>query len=393
MKSDLYSDAYSEAEFQEFLASLSRISKFQESGSVYIYHKGEILRRHEELCRRLDLVKKYFHGNVPILIDIDTGSLEDPDVLEKEFQKLESENRHPIYWICGVDRLLIGKSDSFFHYLRKRQAKNPSISYVLFFNINFLHPTVSSVLTYTSTFIQNIVIVPLHDTDSSAYFLKYWVHAWNVSMSPYIQNEVVKLAKCHFTPLKQAARYVRDTGSTNIRDILHHDMMQIKMKSIFDSLLPSEQTALEKVVAGANDFSPDEIISLEFLKRTCWLEVRGHKLYLTIPLLAEYISLLRISENKIEVSGNRLVVGDVPIDALLSVQEQTVLRLFINRAGKIVSRDEIAKVVWKDNWEDAYSDWAIDQLIFRLRKKCIELNFNKSIIQAVKGKGFRYDHS
>ncbi len=393
MKQALYADAYSEEEFRDLLFSWSHISKFQESGSVYIYHKGEVLRRHEALCKRPDLITTHFRGNVPIIIDIDTGNLEDPDVLEKEFQKHEENTNAPIYWICGIDRLLVGKSESFFHYLRKRQAKNPTISYVLFFNINFLHPTVSSILTYTSTFIQNTVIMPLHDKASSAYFLYHWTRAWKVSMSEKILREVVRTATCHFTPLKQAVRFVRDTGSTNVQDILHHPMMQIKLKSIYDGLLRSEQTAILKVVVGANDFTPDEAISIEFLKQTRWLEARGHRLYLTIPLLAEYVESLRKPNKRIEISGDRLVLGDVPIDTILSSQEQYVLRLFVQRAGHIVTRDEIAKAVWKDNWENSYSDWAIDQLISRVRKKCVELNFNKSIIQAVKGKGFRYDNS
>ena len=193
-KPEPYTDAYSEQEFQDLLASWSHISTFQESGSVYVYHKGIVLRRHEALTLRPDLIKKYFHGNIPIIIDIEADHFEDHDALEAEFQIYESTIKNPIYWICGIDRLLLGKSESFFHYLRKRQAKNPTISYVLFFNIHFLHPTVSPILTYTQTFLQNTVITPLNDEQSSAYFLKYWVKLWHVSMSEKLQRNIVAVA-------------------------------------------------------------------------------------------------------------------------------------------------------------------------------------------------------
>jgi len=389
-KHTFQADAYSEEAFQALLASWSHISKFQESGSVYVYHKGITLRRHEALCNRPDLIAKYFHGNLPILIDIDTGHLEDPDVLEKEFQKHEQGNKTPIYWICGLDRFLLGKSDSLFHFLRKRQAARPAISYVLFFNINFLHPTVSSILTYTSTFLQNTCITGLPDEATSVYFLESLIHAWNVPMSESIKRKIVLEAKCHFTPLKQAVRYVRDTGSTDVDTILGHEMMRIKLKSIFDGLLPSEQSALLKITAGANDFTPDEAISITFLKDTRWLETRGHRLYLTSPIFGHYIESLHCSAKKIELTPNRILLGEVPIDAFLSSQERSVVRLLVEKSGTLVNRDAIAKAMWGDGWEDAYSDWAIDQLISRLRKKCIHLDLPKTLIRAVKGKGFQY---
>ncbi len=391
VKPKLYSDAYSEEEFQALLASWSHISKFQESGSVYVYHKGITLRRHEALCNREDLIAKYFHGNLPVLIDIDTGHLEDPDVLEAEFQKHEKSNKTPIYWICGLDRFLIGKSDSLFHFLRKRQAARSTISYVLFFNINFLHPTVSSILTYTSTFLQNTRIDSLPDEAASRYFLESWVQAWRVNMDESTKRKIVLETKCHFTPLKQAVRYVRDTGSTDIRKILGHDMMHIKMKSIFDGLLPCEQSALLKITIGANDFTSDEAISIKFLKDTGWLEARGHHLYITIPIFGRYVESLQRPAKNIDLTQSHILLGDVPIDSFLSSKERSVLRLLVEKSGTLVDRDDIAKALWGDGWEDVYSDWAIDQLISRLRKKCVDLNISKRAILAVKGKGFLYD--
>jgi hypothetical protein len=206
-----------------------------------------------------------------------------------------------------------------------------------------------------------------------------------------LQRNIVEVAKCHFTPLKQAVRFVRDTGSSNIRDILHHDMMQIKLKSIYDGLLPSEQSALSKIVAGANDFTEDEMVSIQFLKQTKWLETHSNRLRLTIPILGEYVESLHQSTKKIICVENRLLLGDVPIDAYLSHQEHAVLQRLVEQAGQVVGRDAIAKAIWGETWEDAYSDWAIDQLISRLRKKCVELDLPKTTIQSVKGKGFRYE--
>lgn len=391
MKSDLYPDAYSEEKFRELLASWSHISKFHESGSVYIYHKGEVFRRHEALSNRPDLINEYFRGNLPVLIDIEEGRFEETESVEAAFLKHEGEDVNPIYWICGVDKLLLGKSEGIFHYLRKRQAENPSTSYVLFFSINFLHPTVSPVLTYTSTFLQNTFITKLHDEAASEYFLRHWISLWKVQMDPKLEHEIVKACKRHFLPLKQAVRFVRDTGSSHIGEILHHDMMRIKLKSIYDGLLPSEQTAIEKIVMGVNDFTPDEAISIDFLKQTEWLESRRNRLSVAIPIFAEYIGSLQRPTKHILFTDNSLSLGGVPIDSMFSPQERSVVQLLVQRMGKIVSRDDVAQAVWGASWREAYSDWAIDQLISRIRKKCLALNVPKSTIQSVKGKGFRYE--
>ncbi len=389
MKSVPYSDAQSEENFRAMLEKWSHISKFRESGSIYTYHKGEIFRRHEALTNRPDLIQEYFQGQLPILIDIEAGHFEEIEALETEFQTQEKAG-NPIYWICGIDQFLLGQSKELFHYLRKRQAKNPNISYVLFFNINFLHPTVSSILLYTSTFLQNTHFTPLYDEEMSEYFIRYLLYLWNFQMDESLQQEILRVTKRHPLTLKQAIRYVRDTGTTDLDEIFHHQMMKIKVKSIFDSLLLSEQTALAKITLGANDFTPDENSSIDFLKRTQWFEVQRHHLHLTIPILEQYISSLHRSTQKIALIENRLILNGTPIDGLLSAQEQATMKLFVKKMGQLVSRDDIANVIWGPSWQDSYSDWAIDKLISRLRQKCLGLNLPKSTIQSIKGKGFQY---
>ena len=60
----------------------------------------------------------------------------------------------------------------------------------------------------------------------------------------------------------------------------------------------------------------------------------------------------------------------------------------LSKKGKIVSREEIAKTIWEQSWEDFYSDWAIDQTISRLRKKLSELDVLPQIIKTIRGRGF-----
>jgi hypothetical protein len=376
--------------FREQLKSWSHVSKFRESGSIYVYHKGIVLRRHQALSVRQDLIESIFHNQLPILIDLESTSYDDNDMLEAELLRHEANSKHPTYWICGIDRLLIGKSDTFFHYLRKRQAIDPSISYVLFFSVNFLNPTINGILTYTSTFLQNTCISPLYTVETGEYFLCHLSHIWNFSLSDGLMKQILDQSARHFSFIKQAARFIRDTKSVDLNQILGHEMMKIKLKSIYDGFLPSEQSALKKIVAGSNDFNEEEMVSINFLKKTEWIESTGHNLRITVPLLKSYISKNLFPTKIMEFADNRIILGGVPVNLAFSQQEQNILKLFISQKGRNISREVISESIWGENWHDKYSDWAIDQVISRLRKKFVSLDLAKTTIETIKGKGFKY---
>ena len=54
--------------------------------------------------------------------------------------------------------------------------------------------------------------------------------------------------------------------------------------------------------------------------------------------------------------------------------------------GRVVDRDTVARTIWGKDWEDRYSDQAIDKVISNLRNKFEEHSFPK-MIRSVKGKG------
>ena len=72
---------------------------------------------------------------------------------------------------------------------------------------------------------------------------------------------------------------------------------------------------------------------------------------------------------------------------VLTSQEILLLDALINIEGNTLSRDDLAQKIWGLEWEDKYSDWAIDKLVSNLRKK-LELNFYPKTLKTIKNKGF-----
>lgn len=74
------------------------------------------------------------------------------------------------------------------------------------------------------------------------------------------------------------------------------------------------------------------------------------------------------------------------IKPYLTGQEIIILTLLESEEGKVVEKEDIAKAVWGEDWASEYSQWALDKMISRLRKKLEKHNFKK-VLKTVRGRG------
>jgi len=98
-------------------------------------------------------------------------------------------------------------------------------------------------------------------------------------------------------------------------------------------------------------------------------------------------------QEKITFNENtkEIIKGPTVLSDLLSPQEYRLLRFLIANQGRIIEREEIVRVVWPDAQVlEGISDEAIDQLVYRLRKKTEDDPNNPKHTQTVKGQGFRF---
>ncbi|MCA9374720.1 winged helix-turn-helix transcriptional regulator, partial [Candidatus Dojkabacteria bacterium] len=100
---------------------------------------------------------------------------------------------------------------------------------------------------------------------------------------------------------------------------------------------------------------------------------------------------LFIEGNGVDISDGNVYVNGRQIEQDLSQRELHILKYFIRNANKVISREEIAQLIWGKLSADKYSDWAIDQSISRLRKKLGDNAYESAFIKTVKGRGFRYE--
>lgn len=156
-----------------------------------------------------------------------------------------------------------------------------------------------------------------------------------------------------------------------------------KVYSICDQ--ESLEQRYKRIVSGMSSVSlkallDNNIKPTEYLMQTGLLNQKGD--YLN-PLLQHYLETNKIALLDINVD---IIESKASFRADLSAQELIVFDLLEAKVETIVTKDDVAKAIWGDEWEDSYSDWAIDKLISNLRKKLKEAGYPKTI-KAFKGKG------
>jgi DNA-binding response OmpR family regulator len=73
---------------------------------------------------------------------------------------------------------------------------------------------------------------------------------------------------------------------------------------------------------------------------------------------------------------------------MLSAKEFALLALLYRRAGTVCDKDSLASAVWPE-WPDQVYDYQIENLIGRLRQKIEAEPGAGSLIENVRGRGYR----
>jgi two-component system response regulator MtrA len=116
-----------------------------------------------------------------------------------------------------------------------------------------------------------------------------------------------------------------------------------------------------------------------------------------IPLLSAFIAseyrdvartLQKISYDD---HTNSISKGTTVLSDQLTSSEFRLLRYLLQNENRIIEREELINIVWGDNKSTAgITDQAVDQLIFRLRRKIEEDANHPTHLQTAKGRGFTF---
>ncbi len=233
----------------------------------------------------------------------------------------------------------------------------------------------------------NITYLPLLDKPGLDFRISYLEKISGKRIDEKLTNQITTLTAGHGKLTRLCLEAILATSdlplatSQNLKSyLLNHKSITGALYEIWSSLLPEEQ----KILAANQLVASGYLIDVGLLKNG----------KIAIPLFADFILTMKQSGNltiRLDSQTNEIRKGEVSLSDSLTSSEFKLLMFLLNNQDKILEREEIINAVWQDTKSQAgVTDQALDQLIFRLRKKIEDDPNNPKHIQTVKGRGIRF---
>lgn len=234
----------------------------------------------------------------------------------------------------------------------------------------------------------NIIFLPLFDPAGLKFRLSY-IEKVTGRKNEVTRKEIIRICSGHaqLTRLSYEA-VLADNKTLNsklLESLLSQKRVEGALLDIWNSLLPQEQQILKGIAVGR-----------ETEGITPYLEevglIKNRKI--TIPIFQEFVKTIKEEVSReitYDLERSEILKAGDPITDRLSPLEFRLLRFLIVNHGRICEKEEIINSVWQDaKTREGVTDQALDQIVYRLRKKIEENPNNPYFIQTIKGRGYRF---
>lgn len=381
--------------------------KRKENVSVVFFPKTDRLIRFQQFLQDSVFMKSILGKEARFffqILDFDTLNIEDKNDMENRiaeqmnFSRLTSRKLNFSQWLLYLRRhnvtlvLVLPRAEKYFSEPGSRifsylsamiDTYDPFVISLCFFEADITHPYYSKLIPQSTRLYQNICYYPLYSPDDTRAFVQYLGKIWKKRIPAKLEQTVVELCGGHFWLVKEAVRKIVAESP----DPFTQEGMQFRLRTIYEYLSPVEQATLSKLMLGKKNIEQSEKESLRYFQKMNFIDVRNR---CKIQLFKDFIENHFERHGEFSIQQNKIFLNNVPIGRIFSRQEQRVFRLFLEHKDEIISREMIANSMWPTRTEEQYSDWAIDQLIARLRKRLSELSLSPKLLQAIRGKGYLF---
>lgn len=249
----------------------------------------------------------------------------------------------------------------------------------------------------------NIIYLPLLDKPGLDFRISYLEKVSGKRINQELISQIITLTGGHGKLTRLCLETLLSNKESGIKNqelqnfLLEQKTIKGALYEIWISLTPEEQQKFRKLSASQELLRNTSEVTDSTPQR--WLENVGltKNGKVTIPLFEAFVSTMKQLDNAAIVfdsQTNEIKKGNVSLSDVLTPSEFKLLKFLLENPNKIIEREELINAVWKDlKSKEGVTDQALDQLIFRLRKKIEEDPNNPSYIQTIKGRGIRFTDS
>lgn len=328
-------------------------------------------------------------------LDEDAGQ-NDPLILTKKFtetvNKLANLGQTLIFLFDHFDEYHYKLPRSFFQILRSAKSVAKYKFAAVFATRRDLHELVDPEIAkeFYDFFVGNTLYLKIYDKVATEFMFSQIEDIFKKKIDQKDKNAIVSLTGGHakLTKILTEIR-LRENIDLNAQTLQNIPIILAALFELWLALTAHEQQVLTLIAhkeLKEKDAAFENLIKFDLVSESSAF---------TIPLLEEFVKTMAPTapSQKIHYDANTREIkkGESIISDLLSPQEYRLLKFLIANAGRIIERDEIIGAVWPDaKVTEGISDEAIDQMIFRLRKKIEDEPAAPKHITTVKGQGLRF---
>ncbi len=378
-----------EKTYQEHASRWLEVLNHRESGAILNLTRREQPRRIHQLFEDTKTLKKYqknYQTTQNIILDIASFDIESAEDLNDFLSKTIDKNKKYInLFVLGADELIYAKTSLLTQFDEIFYTKH--ICLIYFFQKNILLPHFVQKFSSISTLYQNIFLFPYYETSDCNQFVKYLEEKFHVCIPANITSDILTNCGGFLGFIKQAVRQYLVTK--NKKEIYNHPEMVYKLKSIYDEFEDVEKKVLEKITSSNYIFDDSEMEVIKYFIDIRLVKKIKNTYRLTMPILESYIKSECTKKNYLTFNNQKqLTINGVITDSFFSKRERKFLKSLIVKRNILILRDESSKIIWGQQSDEKYTDWALDQFIKRLRNKFERLGLPQTLIKTIKNQGF-----
>ena len=242
---------------------------------------------------------------------------------------------------------------------------------VWFFETNLLGDEFLEVVKQVPTFQFKLVPIPVYEDWVGERFEEFLEDEEEVKLEKKLKEQVIELSKGMLVLLKAMIFIIKDWQEEEIDKIKVRPTMKLVLGEVWRGFGVREREVMTAISLKRKLKWREWSAEIDYLKTMRLIEKKDDDWRLRIPLLEWYIHQLEGGERELRFEEDgRVMLDGMEVGRNFSKRERELLGLLVVRKGEVVSREEIGERLWG---EEGYSDWALDAVVSRLRKKLAKL--------------------
>lgn len=248
---------------------------------------------------------------------------------------------------------------------------------------------------------RNTLYFPLLNIEDARFLIKNIAQKMNLKLSEGIIKILLELGGGHPQLLKYSIHNLFEAGSVYLTNqqkaknyLLNYYQNEIICADIWNLLNHDEKELLSQIITTGKIFTKHQS-ALNYLIKTKLVNKTINDGYEIFGLIFEKYIKNKLPSTKLiyDPESNRLFYGSINCEDKFTNQEFKLMVYFLNHNQELVSRDQVAEIIWgKYFYQEKYSDYSIDKIISTIRKKLDALGYPSRNLTTLKKRGFSFSN-